>query len=187
MTAPLRTSLVTVGSPGSAPPRLPSFAPGAVVRRHTDVPAPEVLRRALRSTLDLLTGADRRQAPVFVAAAPYAACTATYFAERHEDPSRRLRPSHSIQMECSRLAQGLDQDLDEADRWTGELFFLCTPEHDVRQSIRSARAAVAGGVPAALVAEIAVAAGTEDGKPALSAAALLLVAESGDLSTGDPA
>jgi len=80
-------------------------------------------------------------------------------------------------MECSRLIQGLDDDLDEADRWAGDIFFLCAPERDVQQSIRSAEGAVAVGAPAALVCDITVAPGDASGKPALSAAVMLLVSE----------
>ncbi|MFD9498937.1 hypothetical protein [Streptomyces sp. NPDC060035] len=180
------TAVLASRPPGSASPRLTVLHPGIPVRALTPVPEQQVVRQVMRVALDHLDGPDRRQVPAFVAAAPYAAYTATYFAERHEDPARRLRPSHSIQMECSRLVQGLDDDLDQANRWVGDLFFLCTPEWDVRQSVRGAEAALADGAPAALVCDITVAPGDPDGKPAaLSAAAMLLVRATAGAATGD--
>lgn len=170
-----RTAVLAARSAGSVPPRLAALL-GVPVRTLEPVTAQQVVRQVMKEALDHLDGPDRRQVPVFVAAAPYAAYTATYFAERHEDPARRLRPSHSIQMECSRLVQGVDGDLGQADRWAGDLFFLCTPDRDVRQALRGAEAELALGAPAALVCDITVAPGESASTSApLSAAAMLLV------------
>ena len=186
MTTAYGTALVAARSSGSVQPRLAALLPGIPIRALPLVPAQQVVRQAMRNALDQLARPDRSQVPAFVAAAPYAAYAATYFAERHEDPGRRLRPSHSIQMECSRLVQGLDDDLDQANRWTGDLVFLCTPERDVRQTVRSAEAAVATGAPAALICDITVAPRGLDGKAAaLSAAAMLLVRAPACSTTGD--
>ncbi|WP_067510269.1 hypothetical protein [Actinoplanes sp. TFC3] len=173
MNQPASLAVLVAHSPGSAPSRLENAYFGPAVRTLSPVAAPDVLRHAIRHALEELCGPHRNQVPAFVAAASYSAYTATYFAERHEDPTRRLRPSHSIQMESSRLIQGLDDEL--------EVFFLCTPGRDLQQSMRAAQGAVAAGAPAALVCDIAVAPGEADGKPALSAAALLLSAVQPDI------
>ncbi|MCD9880200.1 hypothetical protein [Streptomyces guryensis] len=181
------TAVLAARSAGSASPRLAALHPDIPMRALTPVPARQVVRQVMREALDHIVGPDRRRVPAFVAAAPYVTYTATYFAERHEDPARRLRPSHSIQMECSRLVQGLDDDLDQANRWAGDLFILCTPELDVRQSVQGAEAALAVGAQAALVCDITVTPPWDpDRKPAaLSAAAMLLVRATAGAATGD--
>jgi hypothetical protein len=186
MTSTHSTAVLVARSPGSATPRLTALHAGTHVTVLAPVPAQQVVRQAMKEALDHLEGSARRHVPAFVAAAPYAAWTATYFAERHEDPTRRLRPSHSVQMECSRLVQGLDEDLDPTDRWVGDLFFLCTPERDVQQAVRGAVAALTVGAPAALVCDITVAPGQPDGtSAALSAAAILLVRTGTGTARGD--